>query len=373
MLNPGARRSQRRHKGSRRCIFSKWLLLPLLLLFSCDGKTQPAGEESPVQESDKEVVCFVYHRVGDSRYPTTNVSIKDFAAHLAWLSEHKFEMLTFSDALAYLRSDGPVRKVAVITIDDAYKSFFKNGLPLLKKYDMPATLFMNTKTVDGGDYMSWSELAAAIKSNVEIGNHTHSHDYFLNESAATRYKTFRDEIELSQSLIAKNLGITPVVFTYPYGEFDEQMKRIAKEAGFRAAAAQNSGVIYGGTDMFMCPRFPMSESYSAIGEFAMKATTKALRIEKRSPENFQMPAGKRPLLTLTFDPTGLRLDQLQCFVQGSECDLRIVEKTDRRVTVTLQSSKALSGRRRTLYTLTVPDKEGVWHWYSHLWIDPANK
>ncbi len=42
------------------------------------------------------------------------------------------------------------KKVAVITIDDGYTSFYRNGLPLLKKYQMPASLFINTKTVGGG-------------------------------------------------------------------------------------------------------------------------------------------------------------------------------------------------------------------------------
>ncbi len=32
--------------------------------------------------ADKEVVCFVYHRVGDSRYPSTNISVVEFEAHL---------------------------------------------------------------------------------------------------------------------------------------------------------------------------------------------------------------------------------------------------------------------------------------------------
>src|SRR5687767_10925995 len=183
----------------------KSLHLFLLVLLSCTGKTQSTNEKNTTYpDNGKEIVCFVYHRVGDPRYPTTNVSVKDFDAHLAWLVKNKFQVLTFSDALAYLRSGEPARTTAVITIDDAYKSFFVRGFPLLKKYGLPATLFMNTKTVGGGDYMNWSELATAAKSNIEIGNHTHSHDYFLNEKAATRYKTFKEEIELSQSLISKN-------------------------------------------------------------------------------------------------------------------------------------------------------------------------
>src|SRR5690606_41544140 len=40
---------------------------------------------------------------------------------------------------------------------------------------------------------------------------------------------------------------------------------------------------------------------------------------------------------------------------------------DTTVTVTIQATKAITGRRRTLYTVTVPDSKGTWYWHSHLW------
>jgi hypothetical protein len=72
---------------------------------------------------------------------------------------------------------------------------------------------------------------------------------------------------------------------------------------------------------------------------------------------------------LTFDDDELRLDQLQCFVQGGKCELKIVDR--QKVTVMLRAVKPMTKKRRTLYTLTAPDKQGVWHWYSHLWINAA--
>lgn len=343
--------------------------LLLILILSCSGKPAADDDVKDSMHNDKEVVCFIYHRFGDARYPSTNTPVKDFEAHLAYLKNNNFQVLTFSEAIEYLQSDKPTRKTAVITIDDAYKTFYDKGLPLLKKYSMPATLFINTKTVGGGDYMSWGQLQESMMYKVEIGNHTHSHDFFLNQSAATRYKTFKDEIELSQSTIEEKLNVKPVVFSYPYGEFDLKMKDIVKEAGFIGAAAQNSGVMYTADDLFECPRFPMSESYSAKDKFIEKASMKALRVKKRSPDDYIMPKGNQPLLTLTFDGDGLKLNQLQCFVQGGECELKVIDK--QKVIVTLRAAKPMTKKRRTLYTITVPDKQGIWHWYSHLWINAA--
>lgn len=343
--------------------------LVLILVLSCSGKPVSDDTASVTIDSDKEVVCFIYHRFGDSRYPSTNTPVKDFEAHLAYLKKNNFQMLTFSDAIEYLKSDKPARKTAVITVDDAYKTFYDRGLPLLKKYNVPATLFINTKTVGGGDYMSWAQLEESMKNKIEIGNHTHSHDFFLNQQVATRYNTFKSEIELSQTIINEKLNIKPVVFSYPYGEFDPKMKDIVKEAGFIASVAQNSGVIYNGGDLFECPRFPMSEAYSAKDKFIEKASMKALRVNKRIPDDYIMPKGNQPLLTLTFKGDGFNLNQLQCFVQGAECALKVIDK--QKVMVTLQAAKPITKKRRTLYTITVPDKQGIWHWYSHLWIDAA--
>jgi peptidoglycan/xylan/chitin deacetylase (PgdA/CDA1 family) len=346
-----------------------YILFFLLSVFSCTGKSVSIEDSAILTQGDKEVVCFIYHRFGDSRYPTTNTPVKDFEAHLAYLASNNFQVLTFSEAIDYLQSDKPARKTAVITVDDAYKTFYDRGLPLLKKYSMPATLFINTKTVGGGDYMSWAQLEEAVKNKVEVGNHTHSHDFFLNEAVATRYKTFKDEIELSQSIIEEKLGSKPIVFSYPYGEFDSKMKDIVKESGFKAATAQNSGVMYAGMDLFQCPRFPMSEAYSEKSKFVEKAKMKALRVVNSKPDNFILPADNPPVLTLTFDGTDLRIDQLQCFVQGGECSLKTIDK--QKITVTLQATKRIGKKRRTLYTITVPDKQGIWHWYSHVWINAA--
>ncbi|HMG89088.1 MAG TPA: polysaccharide deacetylase family protein [Chryseolinea sp.] len=345
----------------------KWILF-VLISFTTLGIDYRSISKNQTK-NNKEVVCFIYHRFGDSRYPSTNVSVEDFETHLKYLVENDFHVLKFSEAITYLRSDQPSKKTVVITIDDGYKSFFKNALPLLKKYKIPATLFVNTETVGGGDYMTWDELKEVVRYDIEIGNHTHSHHYFLNLPTSSRYKTFKDEIELSQSIIKKKLDLQPIVFSYPYGEFDSEMKKIVKQAGFVAAAAQNSGVMHSGSDIFQCPRFPMSEAYSSIKQFVEKASMHALQISDQSPESFLLGEKNPPVLTLTLSHGDLNLKELQCFVQGGECEIT-VETREENTILSLRARKPIAARRRTLYTLTVRDKRGQWYWFSHLWINP---
>ena len=345
----------------------KWILFSLTIMFTPGLHVDTGPYKAP--QNRKEVVCFIYHRFGDSRYPSTNVSVADFETHLEHLLKNDFQLLTFSEAISYLNSSAPPKKTAVITIDDGYKSFYKNGLPLLKKFKVPATLFINTETV-GGDYMTWEELNDVVKHNIEIGNHTHSHKYFLDLPAESRYTIFKEEIELSQSIIKEKLNLEPKVFSFPYGELDVKMKNVVKQAGFIAAAAQNSGVISEGTDIFQCPRFPMSEAYSSRKQFVEKLSMHSLKILSEEPEGFTIENENPPSLTLSFAADDLDLKQLQCFVQGGECEIQTLETNGNNATLKVQARKPLSSRRRTLYTITIPNKKGRWHWYSHLWINP---
>ena len=348
-------------------------LINVLLFFVKEELPEKDKHAVLKSKNEKTVVCFVYHRFGDKRYPTTNVPLSDFENHLRYLKENNFQVLTLSQAMDYLKSDEPVVKTAVLTIDDGYKTFFTNGLPFLVKYKMPATLFINTKTVGASDFMDWTQLKKIKESGVEIGNHTHSHNFFLNESTSTRYDSFEDEIAQSQAIIRDNLHITPQVFTYPYGEFDEQMKKIVKDAGFTCAAAQNSGVLYEGTNKFQIPRFPMSESYSSLKQFIEKSKMLPLQIIDESPDNTIISKTEsRPVLTLKLNAEDLQVSNLKCFIQGSESEWKINTQNEKEITIQIQSKSSILKRRRTLYTITAPGKKG-WYWYSRLWVNTEVK
>jgi len=360
---------------------SFYLLFILFSIIGCSTKSkQPRTEGEAVNgskesDSDGSIVCFVYHRFGDANYPSTNVSLSDFEAHLKYLKEENYEVVTFQKAMELLKSGNlPDRRAAVITIDDGYESFYKNGLPMLEKYDYPATLFINTETVGGNSYMSWDQLADSKEKGIEIGNHTHSHSYFLNIPKDKRYQTFKMELEKSQNIIQENLGSAPYTFAYPYGELDEEMKNIVREQGFLGAAAQNSGVIYSGTDRWKCPRFPISEFYSSPDKFASKANMLPFQIVSEDPQSCILPKGEStPVLNLKVKSLNLQLSNANVFVQGGKGILNVDGQGDETTNITIKASSPVDSRRRTLYTLTAQDENGKWHWFSHLWINPEVK
>lgn len=348
-------------------------LAAIVLWSSC--KTA-GGEEQQTQFdrdlSKKEVIGFVYHRFGDNRYPSTNTETDVFKKHLQYLKDSSYKVMTMGQALTYLRSpeEPYYSKVAVITVDDGFKSFLTGGVPLLRKFGYKASLFVNTETIGGGSYLNWKELEQLVNEGIEIGNHSHAHPYFLNTPAPKRYEYFKEDLEISRKLFRRYLNMDPDLYVYPYGEFDLGMQEVLKSEDYRAAFAQNSGVIYNGSDSFALPRFPVAGTFGRIDRFVEKARMKALRITETEPGAHVLRGPDMPELRLTIDGgQPVSLNEIQCFVAGSKIPI-LIEKKDYANVIHVYPDKSISSGR-FLYTITAPSPDhSNWYWYSFPWFCP---
>nr|WP_321409737.1 polysaccharide deacetylase family protein [uncultured Carboxylicivirga sp.] len=314
-----------------------------------------------IQNNKWSVKALVYHRFGDDRYPSTNTSVEDFEAQIKWLRENGYISVKASEV--YALNDKDVKKYVCITVDDGYKSFLQNGLPILKKYGMKSTIYVNTESVGWGDYLSWDELKSIQKEGVEIGNHSHSHAYFLNKDAEERSIYFESDLDLAEKLFKKNLGSIPKSYAYPFGEFDEGMMSVLKNNGYRLSFAQNSGVWCETNDPYAIPRFPMSGKIS-IDKFISKVKMEPFRVltEKKSP--FIEGHGKSINVSFNYNQSNY-VGGINCFKNGINYNDVQTYEDIYMVKLNLSDKK-----RRTLVTLTIKDKEGNWCWYSHLFIIP---
>ena len=319
----------------------------------------------------QEFVAFAYHRFGDERYPSTNISLAAFRGQLQFLRDEGFTVLTLGEALTRFDRGTLEPSTAVLTVDDGYASFLTGAMPLLREFDMPATLFVSTDQVGGGDMLSWQDLAALAAEGIEIGNHTATHAHFLDAPPADRAHLFRADVSAAQEELTRRLGAAPMVFSYTYGEFDAEMRDIVRDLGFTAAVAQNSGIVSRHAPRFSLPRFPMGGPYATVDGFAAKARMRALPVVSEAPPSPVTDAEAPPVLRLRVLPAGLRLSGAQCFVAGQEaCSLRVDETGDT-ASIFVQARRPLRGRR-TLYTVTAPAASGgAWYWFSHVWVRPG--
>ena len=134
----------------------------------------------------------------------------------------------------------------------------------LREKNIPFILFVNTREVGSFNYMSWDQILELHKNqNVEIGNHSHSHEYLVDESP----KVIKDDISKSIKIFKKKLGKNSNFFSYPFGEYSLEFKKIIKELGFKFAFGQHSGVIDDTKDLWALPRFPINEKYGETNRF----------------------------------------------------------------------------------------------------------
>lgn len=321
-----------------------------------------------------EANVFVYHRFNDSRYPSTNISLNDFRAHLDLLRQQQFVVLTLGQVVASLKEGKSLpQRCAVVTIDDGYRSFLTDGWPLLQEYGYPATLFVSTDTVGGGDFLSWQELQLLRDEGVEIGNHSASHAYLLDrlpsESVVAWLARVFDDIKRSQQAFVRHLGNSPKLFAYPYGEFSPELAALIKDAGFTAAVGQQSGVIAAGQDFFRLPRFPVGGGFASLDEFRSKLFMKNLPIRIVSPEDPVIKDENPPKLSFYLNRENLDSNSLRCFVPGQpECLVRLVDEEAGLYEV--EALLPIAGRR-SKYTVTASGVRGKpWYWFSQLWVLP---
>ncbi|MGK7396966.1 MAG: polysaccharide deacetylase family protein [Candidatus Cyclobacteriaceae bacterium M3_2C_046] len=347
-----------------------YTLLFFILIFINTGCTsQPSAATEIDPDNNKvEIVSFVYHRFGDSRYPSTNISVKDFEQQVKFLLANGYLIKSMGEALNLLEKGVSDHKIAVLTIDDGYQSVLTGALPVLKKFDVPATLFINTKQVGMPDYLTWSQLKDLQLHKIELGNHSHSHAYFLNLADSIRQETFRQDTRQAQKLFKRHLSFEPDLYAFPFGEFEANMQQILKEEGFRAGLAQNSGIISATTDRYALPRFPMGGPFVNFERFKDKARMKAMKVVF-TDKPVHILDKNPPQIELLVKTPDLNFDQFQCFIQGEKkCSMEI--QTGDSVLIKIVPTQTFH-QRRTLLTLTAPSNDGKdWHWFSYLWVQP---
>lgn len=316
---------------------------------------------------------FIYHRFGDARYPSTNTSLADFRAHLDLLRDGGYTVLPLADIAAHLRKGTPLpERCVAITVDDAFRSFLKGAMPLLREYRYPATLFVNSGEMDGPDYLSWEELRRLSEEGIEIGNHSVAHGYLLDsrpgESRAAWRQRIKGEIQRAQEELTARTGRAPRLFAYPYGEFSNELVEMVRELGFLAAVGQQSGVAGRGQNLYELPRFPAGGSYGAVKEFRDRLKFRALPLEVLAPADSLLGKDNPPTWRVKIDVARIDPRTLRCYVPG-QAPARIATIDANAGIYEIKAHAPLSDRR-SKYTLTATDRRGQWYWYSQLWVRP---
>lgn len=218
----------------------------------------------------KTAPILLYHRIADVSHDPIQlcVSAENFDKHVSFLKEN-YEIIPLSDLSKRIAENRLSGNELAITFDDGYKDNLLNAIPILEKYNVPATIFITTghlgqqasfewdmeyKESERAHFLSEDEIRELASNNlIEIGAHTVNHRR-LSELSKEKQK---EELENSKDRLEKIIGGKISLFAYPFGgmhDFNADTLSLAEEVGFSFAFANNQKLAKNGCNRYSLPR-----------------------------------------------------------------------------------------------------------------------
>jgi len=337
-------------------IDKKFILTILILLIISISKS--FGLDLNKLNTESGIISLMYHRFDENKYPSTNIKSEIFLEHLIEIDKQGIEFINFNKFKEIIENN--IKKnYLLLTIDDAFESFYLNAWPILQERKIPFILFVSTREIGNYGYMNWEQIREIEKSNLTIiGNHSHTHEYLVDWNN----EKIKNDLETSFRIFEEKLGYLPKVFSYPFGEYSNDLKKIISEFEFEFAFGQHSGVIDSTTNRLELPRFPINEKYGELKRFISILNTLPFPYKTIIPENRYLQSNENPPeVKIEFYKNLIDIKNINCYSnEGNvwrKSDIKLVNNNE--VLILLQE-KFKSERGRINCSLR--ENNGKWRW-----------
>jgi peptidoglycan/xylan/chitin deacetylase (PgdA/CDA1 family) len=191
------------------------------------------------------VPVFLYHHTQPLDmarllgHPQLTVDSNIFDEQMRYLAENGYNVISAEDLIIALNNEQRLpAKTVVVTIDDGYDDNYTYAFSTAKKYHIVINFMIPTGLIGNVGYMTWDHLKE-MKNNpyARVYSHTWSH-YALGGAGSTKVEL---EVMNANKQFEEYLGIRPVVFTYPYGSYDELTIDFLRDHGFTGAYSTIEG------------------------------------------------------------------------------------------------------------------------------------
>jgi len=327
-------------------------LFIILVFFSNNSNAEQ--NDSKYYSDDLGTISLMYHRFNEDKYPSTNIKMDIFKKQINIIKDKKYSFENPKDFDLNFNNPKTKKKV-LITIDDAFSSFYNHAWPYLKENKIPFILFVSTEPVGKNGYMSWEQIKEIEKEKFAfIGNHSHSHDYLLDLT----FENFKKDINKSIEIFEKELGYNPIFFSYPFGEYSlEQINYIKKK--FKYGFGQHSGVIDLNKNIYELPRFPINEKYGDLKRFAFLIDLLPLQYKSITPKDKYILNNNPPKLVIEFFKNQKNLNKINCFSdEGNKWEKSNIKIVDNKLFINFRENFLF---RRGRINCSLNDNEG-WRW-----------
>ena len=219
---------------------------------------------------------IVRHAGQDPQQMTTPLDL--FEEQMVFLASHGYHVERAVVVVERLRRGEPLPpRTIVLTFDDGFTDAYHLILPVLDRYQFPATCFVMPVALDGehrtlsdgweGAYLTW-EQARALKASglVDIGCHGATH----RNLRGLPPEVLAEEIDEAKRWLERGLDCAVSLFAYPfgsYGAWDEHVRSAVDRAGFVGAFTSIAGLNTSASDPLLLRRCRVSWC-DEIPEFA---------------------------------------------------------------------------------------------------------
>ncbi len=220
-----------------------------------------------------EIPVLMYHQVVEKAPAASKYNIyvtrHQLEKQFQFLQARGFEAVTFEDLMARRLPPKPV----ILTFDDGYENSHDQLFPLLRQYGMKAVVYLlgnrqhrnNFWDIPQGEpealLLKDRQVREMSESGlVEFGAHS------MNHARLTQLKpqAARKEITGSKASLEKLLGKPVLSFAYPYGLYNEEIKKLTREAGYRFGVAVKGRFTRFGEDLMEIRRVHMFPDTSLL-------------------------------------------------------------------------------------------------------------
>ena len=211
------------------------------------------------------MVVLFYHRLGSPRQPNPELYVRPetFEKQVKYLCK-KYNVITLKEFIGILRNKAhPKDDCVVLTFDDGWEDNYSILYPILRKYNLPAAIFITTGLIDKKDMLTWGQIKEMSSDGITFGAHTVTHPRLTKIDLEAAKK----EIRRSKVDLENRIGKKVAHFAYPFGkenDFDENIVKILKDLNFQCAFSTINGENAPGNDFFSLRR-------NGVGNFTIPA------------------------------------------------------------------------------------------------------
>ena len=216
------------------------------------------------------VPVLVYHNFDPIKKGIMTLSTHRFEEQMQWLQDNHYHVIPMQELVNYLqgKTNALPSKSVVITDDDGRKSVYTYMLPIVKKFNIPVTLFIYTSVISKEPYaLTWEQLKALQQTGLfTIESHTIWHPNFKQEKKHYSEKSYEamvtKQLAGSKKILDEKLGIHVTLLAWPFGIFDHYVMQQASKVGYTYAFSIKARNAARNEDKMAMPRYMIVQDQS---------------------------------------------------------------------------------------------------------------